>query len=103
MSRRMLLDHYGIGFGTMTEIVHVDSENPGDLIIEELEDVEPIIEMAKRLSEQTPGREMRHAAFIPAFVFNRAYRQGWLHDASAWKRWANDPNNRAFRTWPGRL
>jgi hypothetical protein len=29
--------------------------------------------------------------------------EGWFHDKKAWKRWANDPNNRDFRVWKGRL
>lgn len=90
-------------FGDFKQIVHVDQENPGDLIIESIQDCEPIIEAAKILSEQTPGDTFRHAAFIPQFMWNQAVQEGWLHDKAKWKRVLNDPDNRAFRTWPGRL
>jgi len=98
-SRRRLLDHYGF----FAEIVHVDSERPGDLIIEEREDCEPIVGAAKILADQPPGREFRHAAYIPQHVLNQAFREGWFHDKAAWKKWANAPENAKFRTWRGRL
>jgi hypothetical protein len=53
--------------------------------------------------EQPPGGEFRHAAFIPESELNRAFAEGWFHDPKAWKRWANDPANAGYRTWPGRL
>lgn len=71
--------------------------------VETRQDVEPIIEAAKILSEMTPGREMRHAAFIPKTVLDQAFNEGWFNDPKAWKKWANDPANACFRTWPGRL
>lgn len=98
-STRRLLDHYGF----MAEIVHADAENPGDLIIEEREDCEPIVEAAKIIAEKPPGKEFRHVAYIPAHVMNKALREGWFHDRKAWKRWANDGANARFRTWRGRL
>lgn len=69
----------------------------------EIEDCGPLVEAARILADQPPGKDFRHAAYIPQYVFNRAFREGWLHDKAAWKRWANDPENAAFRTWKGRL
>jgi hypothetical protein len=71
--------------------------------VETQQDVSPIIKAAKAMSEQTPGKDMRHAAFIPKTVLDQAFIEGWFHDKAAWKRWANDPANEAFRTWKGRL
>jgi hypothetical protein len=71
--------------------------------VETRQDVEPIIKAAKMLSEQAPGKDMRHAAFIPKTVLDQAFIEGWFHDKAAWKRWANDPANECFRTWKGRL
>jgi len=97
MNRKILLDHYN----GITEWVHLDPERPGDLTVEELQDCEPVLEAARRLSEATPGRELRHVAFIPAVIMNRALRERW--DPEDFRKWANDPDNKLFRTWPGRL
>lgn len=71
--------------------------------VETQQDVTPIIAAAKAMSEVTPGKDMRHAAFIPKTVLDQAFIEGWFHDKAAWKRWANDPANECFRTWKGRL
>jgi hypothetical protein len=99
-SRKRLLETVDDG---RLHLLHHDTENPTHVIVEELEDCEPIIEAAKRLSDAAPSKEFRHAAFIPHFVMAKATREGWLNDPQAWKRWANDPDNECFRTWKGRL
>lgn len=78
-------------------------EQDGKQWIETRQDVEPIIKAAKILAEQQPGKDFRHAAYIPESELNRAFTEGWFHDPKAWKRWANDPANACYRSWPGRL
>ena len=79
-------------------------ESPdGDLIISETQQVDHIVQAAKDMSELTPSTEWRHAAYIPEVVYNRAYREGWHLDSKRWKEWANKPENKAFRPWPGKL
>jgi hypothetical protein len=34
-------------------------------------------------------------------VAEKAIRENW--DDSDWKKWLNDPDNAAFRIWPGRV
>lgn len=87
------------------EIAHTDDNVGADncLVIETLQNLEPIIERAKALSQLEPGKDFRHAAIVPQIVLDRAFREGWFNDENAWKRWANDPDNALFRTWPGRL
>ena len=75
----------------------------GRTLIETRQDVEPILDAAKLLADEAPGKDFRHAAFIPDVVLEQALREGWFHDPAAWKRWANDPANARFRTWAGRL
>ena len=94
-NRKLLLDAGPAWY----ESAHTDGE--GNLTIELREDCEPIIEGAKILSDMEPSKEFRHVAFIPRFVLDRSFREQWGPDD--WKRWANDRDNRAFRTWPGRL
>lgn len=98
-SRKQLLNAYG----NFREVQVIDWERPNDLLIKTFEDCEPIIERAKMLSEMEPGKEFRHAAIIPKHVLDKAMREGWFNDKAKWKQWANDPDNRAFRTWPGQL
>lgn len=90
-------------FANYREVGYFDEERPNDLLIKTFEDCEPIIERAKMLSEMEPGKDFRHAAIIPRHVLDRAYREGWFNDKEKWKAWANDPSNKAFRTWPGNL
>ena len=78
-------------------------QEDGRTFLETRQDVEPIEAAARILADQPPGRDFRHAAFIPDVVLEQAFREGWFHDPKAWRRWANDPANAAFRTWKGRL
>ena len=78
-------------------------EEDGRSFIETRQDVAPILAAAKLLAEQPPGRDFRHVAFVPESELNRAFTEGWFHDRAAWKRWLNDPANRDYRTWKGRI
>ena len=71
--------------------------------VETRQDVTGIIKAAEVMRDITPGKEMRHAAYIPKVVLDQAMNEGWFNDPKAWKKWANDPANAIFRTWPGRL
>jgi hypothetical protein len=69
--------------------------------IEHREDVEPLIKVAKDLSELKPSKDLRHTAVIPQFVLDQSLRENW--SKKDWKKWANDSHNAMFRTWKGRL
>lgn len=93
-NRKRLLDAYGY----TSEVMHFDTD--GSIYVEEIHDVEPTAQMAKEASELFGGQKtdgMRLEAMIPIDVMNRAFREGWMHDKDAWKRWANDPSNKIFR------
>jgi hypothetical protein len=98
MSKQALLD--ALPDSRRKTILH---EEDGRQWIESRQDVEPIIRAAKILADEAPGKDFRHAAFIPEAVLNQAFTEGWFHDKAAWKRWANDPANECFRTWKGRM
>jgi hypothetical protein len=78
-------------------------EEDGRTWVETRQDVAPIVAAARIVADAAPGREFRHAAFVPEAVLNRAFLEGWFHDPAAWKKWANDPANRDYRTWGGLL
>lgn len=94
-------------FGGMIEVAHTDDNvnNGNDLVMETIQDCEPIIERAKMLSEMSPvkGEVFRHVGIMPFIEVNRAMREGWWNDMEAIKRWRNDPDNAAFKTWPGKI
>ena len=96
-SRQLLLNT----FGGLHEVAVFDEDRPKDLLIKTMQNCEPIVERAKMLSGMTPGKDFRHVALIPRTVLDRAYREGWFNDKKKWKEWANSPDNKAFRTWPG--
>jgi len=98
MTRKLIASYNGI-----QEYQHVDPMKPDDLIVETFQDCEPIIERARELSAQTPGKEWRHVGLIPNAIYEQAVREGWHLDKARWHRWLNDPDNRAFRTWPGNI
>jgi hypothetical protein len=97
MSRKRLLD----SVGGRTQYLIEDNDRPDDIIIQTTYDVEREIEAAKLISELPPGNEFRHAAVIPPDVMDRSIREKWVR--SDWKKWANNSDNRKFRTWAGRL
>jgi len=81
-----------------TEVFHADPMDGDTFYIETIEDVEPVVELAKLQADNPSGLKadgMRREAEIPAYVMDQALREGWT--PADWKRWANDPDNRAFR------
>lgn len=74
-------------------------QGDGRAVVELVEDCGPVIRQVRDLTEAQPDRHdgMRLEAVIPAHVMRRAYVEGWFHDEERWRRWANDPGNRAFR------
>lgn len=94
---------------------YADYEEKEDkLIIERVQDVEPIIEANKRAFNDAPetGRysgDMHHVAQIPMVVIEDYCKKKGLDfhtfmaDKKEWKRFLNDPDHRAFRTRPGRV
>lgn len=42
-------------------------------------------------------------ATIPAIIYNQMLTEGWAHDTPKLRAWLNDPSNRKFRRWTGRV
>ena len=62
------------------------------------QDAKHITEAAKILAEVPPDPETgwRFVCAIPEAVLNQSMIEGWFHDKAAWRRWATNPDNRAF-------
>ena len=82
-----------------SEFITQDDKN----IYHTQQNVQPVIDQVKVFSENTPGKTFRHAAEIPMVIWNKALREGWHNDKTAWKKWLNDPDNKAFRVWKGKI
>ncbi len=61
------------------------------------------MESVKRERDRPVGKEWRLVAQVPMIFFDKAVKEGWVHDRAAWWKWLNDPDHAAFRVWPGRI
>jgi hypothetical protein len=99
MSFRMLLDSSG---GVLRWV----STTPGNdsVVVTDEQEVGDILRANARDADvDQTGRHFRLAARIPLSIINKARAEGWLHDEQKWRDFLNDPDNRAFRVWPGRI
>ena len=106
MSEKHLIDHdpeLGI-----TQYYHFD-EITGDTTLETVwtSDVDEVNrEDYKEHSDYGPSRwrgDMHHVARIPLFLLHELRKKGVAQDQKAFARWLDDPDNRIFRTKPGKL
>ena len=98
MSKSALMD---MVFGARRKTIY--HEEDGKTYIETRQDVDHIIESAKRMWCDNPPKDMRRVALIPDTVINQSFIEGWFDDEAAWKRWANDPDNAKYRTTKGTI
>ena len=85
---------------------HYDAEKD-EATIETVFEVGDLIEQNKKQYADTDERarygEWSRVASIPMALFYRLKAKGIIDDQAAMKRWLNDPDNRFFRTRPGRV
>ena len=67
------------------------------------QNVRPTLDYVKNLSEQRPGKDLRHIAEVPMVIYQKALREGWAQDSAKWKEWLNHSDNKPFRTWKGKV
>ena len=82
------------------------------LTIERVQDVEPIIEANKRqfdVDDKRFRRTFNHVARIPNIVLEKWAKDNGMkydelmRDHAKFRRFLNDPDNKLFRTKPGRI
>jgi|TARA_Y100000401_G_C8157143_1_gene142438 hypothetical protein len=96
MAVRTILDHKT---GFKNEFATEDDK----FVYQTVQNVQPVIELAKNLGEFKPGKEFRHVAEIPMVIYQRMVRDGSIRDKKALKKWLNDPDNKLFRVWKGKI
>jgi hypothetical protein len=80
-----------------------DDDVPSMVHVKTESDMAQTIENNKVMRELHPQRSTNKlvARGVPITVAEKALREGW--DESDWNKWLNDPDNAAFRVWPGRV
>jgi hypothetical protein len=92
--------------GTLT-LFHYQPSDENGFVIETKQDVEPIVELNKAQfnlrDERSRYGDTAQVARIPNVIWWDLKRRGIADDEAKLKAWLNDPDNRAFRTRPGRV
>jgi len=89
------------------KIWHWDSSN--DTFVIETEMAQPVLENILEENKQTfndaPSAwgDGQKVASIPIHIYWDLKKKGIIDDEVAFKRWLNDPDQRAFRTRPGTI
>lgn len=91
----------------ITRIFHYDDATE-DSTIETISDVTDIIEDNKAYYNDVDERagwknEFMRVASIPMPLYFKMKEEGIVGDQKAMKKWLNDPDNKYFRTRPGRI
>lgn len=79
-----------------------------ETILETTQDAGELAELNRALRNEFDERagwkgEFHRVASIPLTVYHELEKAGVTRDQAAFKRWLNDPDNRVFRTRPGRV
>ena len=102
MAKKETISEYKKNF--KSKIVTQDLDADGVYHIHTKQNVQPVIDNVKMLSEvTTPGKDLRHVAEIPMVVVQKAMREGWFNDKAKMKAWLNNPDNKVFRVWEGKV
>lgn len=80
----------------------------GSVTVQTVQDTTALAEANKQQFNQFDERsnwngDMHRVASIPLSVYYDLKRKGILDDQVAMKKWLNDPENRVFRTRPGKV
>lgn len=100
MSARLL------GYDPLTKTKTVFHDDDDGFYIETVTDVETVVDIAKEEYKESAGSRfggIAKIASIPMGIYMKLQREGVLHDQKAFRKWLNDPDNRVFRTRPGRI
>jgi hypothetical protein len=90
--------------GIIRRELHVDPDNPYTFTQKtEVTLPDAFFERNKALGEDQKASKssMKLVARAPMMVYEQAEREGWTD--KDWAKWLNDPDNAAFRCWPGRV
>ena len=89
--------------GAVKRTLITDDEDPYTIRVFTEQDMTQTLENNAVMRELHPRRSNNKllARGVPITVAEKAIRENW--DDNDWKKWLNDPDNAAFRIWPGRV
>ena len=89
--------------GITTYFIYDDATDT--FVLHKEQDVSGIIELNKTDFNEAPlgWADGRRVASIPMNIFWDLKQKGIADDQAALRRWLNDPDNRFFRTRPGKI
>lgn len=83
-------------------IVHDDADGPYKFRVHTKLQMDGILSSVERDRDNIrPGSTNKLVARVPMTVYEQSLHEGW--DENDWKKWLNDPDNKAFRIWPGQV
>ena len=85
--------------GFVSELITEDDKT----VAKSTQNIDDTLAYVRHLAEQPVGKDMRHVAEVPQVIWEKAVQEGWSKDKDAWKKWLNDPDNKVFRTWQGKI
>lgn len=85
-----------------------ESHDGKEFTIATMQDIEPVLQRNLDLRNCFDERadwkgDVHHVASIPNVVMDDLFRKGIAQDPERFKQWLNDPDNRMFRTRPGKV
>lgn len=89
----------------LTGTIHANEREPDKFTMQSTEELSRLQAFCRQRKEDTRFDKrdgMVHAAEVPIQIYEQAVREGW-DNADGWKRWMNDPANKCFRTWEGKV
>jgi hypothetical protein len=100
--------------GRVLKTIHTDAHDDNRMVEVMTEDITPLIELARSTAiarklgrggvgalEKLFGAKL--VGVMPDFQVEKMVREGSWNDPKALKRWFNDPQNKDFRVWEGRV
>ena len=102
------MDHRNFDYrhdGILRRHAHNDPQGDRFVIASEME-CDALIRSNRARAEARQGAKdevFRPVASIPLPLAEKMMQEGWFHDEAKMTAWLNDPDNRAFRIWEGRL
>jgi hypothetical protein len=82
----------------------VDYSDPDKFTVHTEVQMDEVLDSVKRAREEElaqPMRTNRLLAKVPMTVYEKSLVEQW--DEADWTKWLNDPDNKHFRVWPGRV
>lgn len=93
---------YHSGDGVTRTLIRDDADPKGKFHVHTQVEMDSILASIEQDRDNIrPGSVNKLVARVPMTIYEQAIHEGW--DEDRWKQWLNDPDNKAFRIWPGRV